>query len=66
MREYKKGGCMSEQKVFELTNKRRLEIALKLLEKVSDNWNNADVVNYPQELSSFDEVVTTLKEIRLK
>ena len=49
-----------------LSNKRRLEIAVKLLEKVSNEWKEEDIIHYPDTMPSFDEVVVLISKIVLK
>ena len=49
-----------------MTNAEKLDMAIKLLWEVSDNWNEDEVEFYPRDLDSFDEEVNRLGSIVLK
>ena len=48
------------------TQNQKLQKALNILQDISDNWNEDDVVTYSPDLPSFDEVVSALREIEFK
>ena len=43
-----------------------LQKAVNILLNISDNWNIKDLVFYPKDLGSFDEVLVLLSSIRFK
>lgn len=48
-----------------MTNKSKLEEAIKLLWQVVDTWDEDDVIEYKATMS-FDEIVAELQSIKLK
>lgn len=48
-----------------MTNKNKLEEALKLLWQIVDTWNDDDVLEYEATMS-FDEIVAELQMVKLK
>ena len=53
------------QRGLEMTNQDKLKMALALLDDINDNWNEDKVVNYPQNLLSFDELIAEMRTIEL-
>lgn len=49
-----------------MSQSEKMRMALKLLHEVCEAWNEDNVLNYPQDLPSFDEVVMALEEIEFK
>ena len=47
------------------SNQAKINEAVKLLSEVVESWDESKVVEYPSELSSFDEVVSALAAIEL-
>ena len=49
-----------------MTNQEKLKQAVELLAEVSENWDNDNVIYYPNILMSFDELVTEIASIELR
>jgi predicted flavoprotein YhiN len=48
------------------TNSEKLSAAIGILQEISENWNEDEVLSYPKNLSSFNELVADLAEIEFK
>ena len=49
-----------------LSNKKKLELAVWMLQDISANWNEEEVVNYPKALPDFEELVVDLGQLELR
>ena len=56
--------CTTLEKDF-VSNQSKLDKAVELLIEVSEDWDNDKVSRYPEELSSFDELVCAIGNIKL-
>lgn len=44
----------------------RLRLAINLLSDILENWDEEEVVFYPETLQSFDELIASLRDVEFK